>query len=122
MDIRPHLRALQDHFVIVWMLVITIGYILIRLFGTMDFPEYLTFIFAMVLAYYIISYRSIFWLFIWLCWFYLIFSYLVPDATVAKMRESIRKNFNEIVQKAEVDIREIQQAGKAKIQEELPKK
>lgn len=105
MDLQPKLQILRDHFVIIWILLATVGYIVMTIFGVLNFREYVIFIFMMILAYYLAKDLGLFWLVIMGYLLYLVVVFLVPDVYIDRVRDGVQKNTGAFIQKIETSIR-----------------
>ena len=106
MDFRTTLRNTGESFVALWILIATIGYVVLTSIGHMHFQQYVLFLLLMALVYYFLRYGYVLWM---LLGFYVLYLILVranfiDSPTLTKIDQVLTKAGTDIVQMVKGEI------------------
>jgi len=100
MDIHNKLKALEDHFVVAWMMLATVGYIILSALGQLDFRQYVLFLVILVAIYVSLKRQTFFWFVFSFFILYLVFikTNFTNSPTVAKIDQVFSQSVHTIVE------------------------
>ncbi len=99
MNIHTKFKFLEDHFIIIWIVTATCGYVILSVSGHLDFKQYVVFLWFLIGIYMVLKKQAIFWFFFLFYVLYLILirANFIESTTVAKIDAVFSKSAHDII-------------------------